>query len=143
MTIDGRYQPYALAILRIVTALLFMQDGAEKMHQFPQAAPNPVPFHPLSLNGVTAILELFGGLHILVGITTRITAFILAGQMALTYALVHLNAGLDMRNGIFPSVNGGDLAVLFCFVYLYILIAGPGAWSIDGVIARRRLKKAS
>jgi putative oxidoreductase len=131
----SKYEPYALAVLRIVTALLFIEHGTAKLLGFPAmpgagSAGGSLP--PLIL--IAAILEVFGGLAILVGIFTRPVAFILSGLMAVAYWMAHVPKG-----GFFPLTNGGDGAVLFCFIFLYLVFAGAGAWSIDG----RALERAN
>jgi putative oxidoreductase len=123
----SKYAPYALAVLRIVTALLFIEHGTAKLLGFP-AMPGPGPaggLSPLMLIG--GLLEAFGGLAILVGFLTRPVAFILSGEMAVAYWAMHVPMG-----GFFPLSNGGDAAILFCFIFLYLVFAGPGAWSVDG-----------
>jgi putative oxidoreductase len=128
----SRYAPQALAVLRIVTALLFIEHGTAKLFGFPAAmgggAGEGLP--PLMLIG--GILEAFGGLAILLGLFTRPVAFVLSGEMAVAYWMMHVPGG-----GFFPLVNKGDAAVLFCFVFLYLVFAGPGAWSVDGLRASR------
>jgi len=132
----SRYAPQALAVLRIVTALLFIEHGTAKLFGFPVmpsmggAAPGGEGLPPLILSG--GILEAFGGLAVLVGLFTRPVAFILSGEMAVAYWMMHVPKG-----GFFPLVNGGDSAVLFCFVFLYLVFAGPVAWSVDGLRASR------
>src|SRR4029079_18701340 len=124
----GKYAPQALAILRIVTALLFIEHGTAKLFGFPaMAGPGWAggSLPPIIL--LAAVLEVFGGLAILVGFFTRPVAFILSGMMAVAYCMAHVPKG-----GFFPLSNGGDAAVLFCFIFLYLVFAGPGAWSIDG-----------
>ena len=124
----GKYAPQALAILRIVTALLFIEHGTAKLFGFPaMAGPGSAggSLPPIIL--LAALLEVFGGLAILVGFFTRPVAFILSGMMAVAYWMAHVPKG-----GFFPLSNGGDAAVLFCFIFLYLVFAGPGAWSIDG-----------
>jgi putative oxidoreductase len=118
------YAPQALAILRIVTALLFIAHGTQKLFGFPPGQMGGVPL--LSLFGLAAVLETVGGLAILFGIFTRPVAFLLAGEMAVAYWMAHA------PQDFFPVNNSGDAAVLFSFVFLYLLFAGPGAWSIDG-----------
>jgi putative oxidoreductase len=128
----NRYAPQALAVLRIVTALLFIAHGTQKLFGFP-ASGMPMGeggLPPLML--IAGILEVVGGLAILVGFLTRPVAFILAGEMAVAYWIVHVPMG-----GFFPVSNGGDGAVLFCFVFLYLVFAGPGAWSVDAMRAGR------
>ena len=124
----SKYAHYALAVLRIVTALLFIEHGTAKLFGFPaMAGPGSAggSLPPILL--LAAILEVFGGLAILVGFFTRPVAFILSGLMAVAYWMAHVPKG-----GFIPLTNGGDAAVLFCFIFLYLVFAGPGAWSIDG-----------
>ncbi len=126
MSISSRlaaYQPQALAILRIITALVFMAHGTMKLLAFP-APQMEGPLPPLLLAAGT--LELVGGLLFLVGFMTRPVAFILSGMMAVAYFMAHF------PKSFYPSLNGGDAAVLFCFVFLYFVTAGAGAWSVDG-----------
>ena len=130
--------PYALAVLRIVTALLFMQHGMQKLFGWPPSEHHPDPVPLLSLFGVGGILELFGGLMVLVGLGTRSVSFVLAGQMAVAYWMFHFAGGLGVPSGWMPVVNGGDLAIEFCFVFLFLVFAGPGAWSLDERIAKLR-----
>ena len=118
------YAPQALAILRIVTALLFIAHGTQKLFNFPPGQMGGVEL--MSLFGLAAILETVGGLAILLGVFTRPVAFILSGEMAVAYWMAHA------PRDFFPVNNGGDAAILFCFVFLYLLFAGPGSWSIDG-----------
>jgi putative oxidoreductase len=117
------YAPQALAILRIITALLFIAHGTQKLIGFPPGQMGGVPL--MSLFGLAAVLETFGGLAILLGIFTRPVAFVLAGEMAVAYWMAHA------PQDFFPVNNGGDGAVLFCFAFLYLVFAGPGAWSVD------------
>jgi putative oxidoreductase len=121
------YRPQMLAILRIMTALLFIAHGTSKLFNFPDTGMSPPLF---SLFGLAGVLELVGGLMILVGLFTRSVAFVLAGEMAAAYFMAHF------PGGFFPTANGGDAAVLFCFVFLYLFVSGPGAWSVDGNRAR-------
>ncbi|RXT15814.1 DoxX family protein [Rhizobium leguminosarum] len=116
------YQPYGLAALRIITALLFIEHGTMKLFAFP-AAQMAGPLPPLML--FAALLELIGGILILVGLLTRPVAFLLAGQMAVAYFMAHA------PNSFFPAVNQGDAAILFCFVFLYLFFSGPGAFAVD------------
>jgi putative oxidoreductase len=120
-----RWSPHALAVLRIVTALLFMGHGVQKLFGFPAPPEGGTP--PIaSLFGIGAILELVGGLLLLVGLLTRPVAFILAGEMAVAYWMFHA------PQSAYPVLNGGDAAILYCFVFLLFVFTGPGAWSIDG-----------
>jgi putative oxidoreductase len=117
-----RYRPYVLSILRIVVGLLFLEHGLSKVFNFP--APSPVP----SLSGLlilAAILETIGAALFLVGAFTRIVAFILSGEMAFAYFMAHA------PRSFYPSVNAGEMAVLFCFIFLYFAFAGGGPLSVD------------
>jgi putative oxidoreductase len=113
-----------------MTGLLFLEHGTQKLFGFPPP-PNPGPAL-LSLLGVQGILELAGGFFILIGLFTRPVAFILAGDMAVAYFMRHA------PRGFFPLLNGGELAILFCFVFLYLFVAGGGVWSVDEQRARSR-----
>lgn len=124
--LDGvsRYSPQALAALRIVSALLFIEHGTQKLFNFPPAAVE-MPSGMGTLMLVAGILETFGGLLLLVGFLTRPVAFVLSGMMAVAYFMAHAPQNL------FPVNNMGDAAILFCFVFLYLFFAGSGAWSVD------------
>jgi putative oxidoreductase len=119
-------RPYILSVLRIVVALLFMQHGLQKYFGFPSAGPTM-----RSLLYVQGVIEIIGGILLLAGVYTRVVAFILAGDMAVAYFIVHL------PRSFFPAANGGDLAVLYCFVFFYIVFAGGGPWSFDRAVLRR------
>ncbi|WP_428150135.1 DoxX family protein [Brevundimonas sp.] len=119
-----RYQPQALAILRIVTGLTFLAHGVIKLFGFPEGA-MPGQQEIASLMGVAGILETVGGLLIILGLFTRPTAFVLSGMMAVAYFMAHF------PQSFYPAVNGGDAAILFSFVFLYLVTSGPGAWSLD------------
>ncbi|KLK91749.1 DoxX family protein [Microvirga vignae] len=127
-TLD-RWSPYALAVLRIVTALIFMLHGTQKLLGFPAPPQSGMP-PVLSLFGIGAVLELVGGLLILIGLFTRPVALILAGEMAVAYWMFHA------PQSVYPVLNGGDAAILYCFVFLLFVFTGPGAWSVDGARAR-------
>ena len=121
--LTGAWAPRLLSVLRIMTGLQFLQHGTQKFFSFPfRAAAAP---QLASLLGVQGCLEIGGGLLIILGLFTRPVAFILAGDMAVAYFTVHFP-----RN-IFPALNGGDAAILFCFVFLYLAAAGGGVWSVD------------
>ncbi len=120
-----RYSPYALGLLRIVAALTFMEHGMQKLFGFPAAAGGGQPAL-LSLAGLAGILEFFGGILLLIGLFTRPVAFLLSGEMAVAYWMAHA------PRSFFPVLNGGDAAILYCFVFLLLFFAGPGAWSLDG-----------
>jgi putative oxidoreductase len=118
----SRYRPYALAALRIIAALLFIEHGTQKLFGFPASQmEGSLP----TLMLVAALLELVGGILVLIGLFTRPVAFILSGQMAVAYFMAHA------PSSFFPALNGGDAAILFCFVFLYFVFAGPGAFSVD------------
>ena len=119
----AKYTPEALAILRIVTALIFLAHGSQKLFGFP-TPPGGMPA-AFSFFWFGGALEFFGGLLILVGLFTRCVAFVLAGEMAVAYWMFHA------PKSFFPALNGGDAAILYCFIFLYMVFAGPGPWSID------------
>lgn len=114
------------ALLRIMAALLFMEHGLMKLFAFPAAQPG-VPSPLPALLVAAAVIEVAGGALIALGLFTRLVAFLCAGEMAVGYFMAHAS------KSFWPGVNGGDAAILFCFVFLYIAAAGPGAWSIDGM----------
>lgn len=120
------WAPRMLSILRIITGLLFMQHGMQKLFGLIGGQPVPV----MSMPGIAGVLEFFGGLLIVIGLFTRVVAFILSGQMAVAYFLAHA------PQGFWPVNNRGELAVLYCFVFLYLAFAGGGPWSLDAI--RRR-----
>lgn len=122
----GRYMPQVLALLRIAAALLFIEHGTLKLFGFPAAGDAAGGGGLGTLMLIAALLEIVGGLLLLVGLFTRPVAFILSGQMAFAYFMAHA------PQNFFPVHNGGDAAILFCFVFLYLVFAGPGAWSLDG-----------
>ena len=135
----SRYAPYALAALRIAAALCFMAHGTQKMFGFPASQMGGGGgFELFSLMGLAAVLEVFGGLAILLGLFTRPVAFILSGQMAYAFWFMHV----PMGGTIIPVANGGDGAALFCFIFLYLVFAGPGAFCLDGMVKSRRLATA-
>ena len=121
-----KFAPQVLSILRIVSGLIFMEHGLQKHLAFPPRAPG-VASGPevLSLLGIAGILEIVGGVLIILGLFTRPVALILSGEMAVAYWWAHY------PRGVFPVLNGGDAAILYCFVFLYIIFAGGGAWSLD------------
>jgi putative oxidoreductase len=124
----SQWLPRFLSILRIVTAFLLMQHGGQKLFGFPAPSQAAIPL--LSLIGVAGILELFGGLLLLLGLFSRPVAFLLSGLMAVAYFMAHA------PQGFWPLLNKGELAVMYCFVFLYLSVAGGGSWSIDHL--RRR-----
>ena len=119
----GAFRPQLLSILRIVTALLFLEHATMKLFAFPPSQmPSPGLF---SMFGAIGVLELIGSLALIAGFYTRLAAFILSGEMAVAYWTFHA------PQSFYPLLNMGESAVLFCFVFLYIAAAGPGPWSID------------
>jgi putative oxidoreductase len=124
----AKWAPYVLSVLRIVAALLFIQHGTQKFFGFPPSAnPGPALF---SLLGVQGVLELGGGFLLLIGLFTRPVAFVLCGDMAVAYFIAHA------PRSFFPAVNGGDAAILYCFVFLNLAVAGGGVWSADALRER-------
>ena len=124
-------RPHLLSALRVVTALLFIPHGTAKLFGWPRVA----YFDDLqlfSLIGLAGVLEVFGGLLLLVGWFTRPAAFVLSGFMAVAYFMGH--AG----QGFWPLLNGGELAALYSFVFLYFVAAGGGDWSVDAKLAPAR-----
>lgn len=119
----NRYAPQALGVLRIITALLFMAHGTQKMFGFPEAQAAFSALPPLIM--LAAVMEVIGGILMLIGLFTRPVAFLLSGQMAVAYFMAHA------PKSAFPGLNGGDAAILFCFVFLYLFFAGAGAFSVD------------
>jgi putative oxidoreductase len=124
-----RYTPHALAALRIATALIFMLHGTQKLFGFPAPPASGLP-PAFSLYWIGAIMEAGGGLLILLGLFTRPVAFLLSGEMAAAYWMFHAPRNL------YPTLNGGDASILYCFVFLLLVFTGPGAWSIDGARAK-------
>jgi putative oxidoreductase len=116
----SRHESTLLSILRIVAGLLLLEHGTQKLFHFPPMT-MAIPANALPMIMVAAVIELVGGMLLVLGVFTRITAFICSGEMAIAYWIGHFP-----RGGFFPAVNGGDAAILFCFVFLYIAAAGPG-----------------
>lgn len=129
-TFPATWTPRAQALLRIVTAFLFLQHGSAKLLHFPQVAMFD-NLQLMSLMGLAGVLELAGGALVLIGLFTRPVAFVLSGMMAVAYFMAHAPQGMPL----FPMMNNGESAVLFCFVFLFLSVAGAGAWSADA--ARR------
>lgn len=124
------WAPRVLSLLRFITALLFIEHGLMKLISFP--APVPGLPHPLPALAIFAgILETIGGGLVLVGLFTRPVAFLLSGEMAIAYFMVHT------RQGPWPALNGGEPAILYCWIFLYLVFAGPGSWTLDARFARR------
>jgi putative oxidoreductase len=124
------FTPYALALLRLVTAYLFIQHATAKLFAVPHvAALDGVQL--MSLFGVAGVIEIVGSVLLILGLWTRQAAFILSGEMAFAYFMAHAPQGHVLS----PILNGGESAVLFCFIFLAIAAVGGGAWTLDG---RRR-----
>ena len=123
----SRYQPEALGVLRIVSSLIFFAHGTMKLLGFPTPERQT---EMLSLSWIAGAFELVGGALLLVGLFTRPVAFVLAGVMASAYWIAHA------PRSFYPVLNGGDAAILYCFVFLYFVFAGPGRWSVDAAMHR-------
>ena len=124
------WAPRVLSLLRIIAALLFMEHGLMKLFSFPgpqAGVPDPLP--PILL--AAAWIEVVGGGLIALGLFTRAAAFVCSGQMAVAYFMAHAS------KGFWPALNGGDGAILFCFIFLYLVFAGPGPWSLDALVRKR------
>jgi putative oxidoreductase len=124
--LNQRWSERMLSVLRIVTALLFLQHGLAKLFAFPHVA----AFDNLqyfSLLGLAGLIEVVGSVLLLLGLYTRLAAFVMSGEMAFAYFMRHA------PEGFFPILNRGELAVLYCFLFLYFAVAGGGAWSLDQI----------
>jgi putative oxidoreductase len=126
MTFLRGWAPQILSVLRILAAATFLTHGTMKLFGWP--APFPYPLNVMLYTA--AVLELVGGLLLVLGLFTRPVAFVLSGLMAFAYFIGHASGGF------FPALNGGEPALLFCFVFLYIAAAGPGPWSVDAATGR-------
>ena len=124
------WSPRVLSVLRIVTALLFLEHGLMKLFHFPAAQPGaPDPLPPMLM--AAAIIEVVGGGLVALGLFTRIAAFVCSGEMAVAYFMAHA------PQGFYPALNMGEGAVLYCFVFLYLVFAGGGEWSLDAAVRKR------
>jgi putative oxidoreductase len=123
----ARYRPHALAALRIMSGLIFMAHGLVKLVGFPEVE-GMGRVELLSLAGIGGVIELVGGALVALGLFTRPAAFIASGEMAVGYFMFHA------PQSFFPIVNGGDAAILYCFIFLYLFFAGPGSFSLDRVL---------
>lgn len=124
------WAPQLRSVLRIVAGLMFMLHGTQKLLFFPDPSA-PRPRNPSTLMTAAGIIELVCGALIAVGLLTSIAAILASGQMAAAYFKVHA------PNGFWPTLNQGELAALYCFVFLYLAFAGPGPWSLDALFRRR------
>jgi len=127
--LGAAWAPRLLSILRIMTGLLFLQHGTAKLLKIP-VVPMFANLNLMTPPGIAGILELVGGVLMILGLFTRSVAFVLSGLMAVAYFMAHA------PRGFYPILNAGELAILFSFVFLYFAAAGPGPWSIDA--ARRK-----
>jgi len=126
------WAPVLLSVLRIVGALLFIEPGAAKLFAFPVAVmPGGGTAQLASLPGIAGLLEVVGGALLLLGLFTRPAAFVLSGEMAVAYFMGHA------PHSFWPIVNHGELAIIFCFLWLYFSASGAGAWSLDALRLRR------
>ncbi len=128
MRVSNTLQGPMLSLLRFVSGLIFLEHGAVKLFSFPVSYGHPLP--PMLF--AAGIIEFFGGLLICIGLFTVVAAFIASGEMAVAYFTAHL------PHSIFPIVNGGDAAILYCFIFFYLVFAGPGPISLDRLIWSRR-----
>ncbi len=139
-TINAGWTPRLLSVLRIVAASMLMMHGAQKLFGFLAAPGAPGP-SLTSQFGVGGVLEFFGGLLLLLGLFTRPVAFILSGMMAVAYFQFHMYGALSKGTPgwfwpIAPGGNGGEPAVLYCFIFLFLSVAGGGVWSLDRLLRR-------
>ena len=129
------WSPQVLAVVRIITSLLFIEHGLMKLVAFPAAIPGlPSPLPGIML--AAALIEIVGGALIAAGLFTRIAAFLCSGEMAAAYFMFHA------PQSFWPAVNQGDAAILYCFVFLYLVFAGAGAWSLDALLSSSEPKLA-
>jgi len=125
----SRWQPQLLALLRIFTGLLFLEHATQKFFAFPAPFPMPGPLPTILI--AAGVVELTAGVLVTIGLFTRIAAFLAAGEMAVAYFMMHF------PKSFWPAVNMGEAAILYCFVFLFIAAAGPGAWSLDRLLFKR------
>jgi putative oxidoreductase len=125
------YAPIMLSVLRIIAALIFLEHGTQKILGFPPGGPDPLP-HMMTTLWWAGMIEMIPGFLLVIGLYTRTAAFLAAGEMAFAYWIGHF------PRAFWPVDNGGDAAILYCFIFLYILCAGPGPWSVDAKLVARR-----
>jgi putative oxidoreductase len=123
------WTPRALSLLRIIAGLMIIEHGMGKLFGFP-ALPAYANIQPLSLLGAAGVIELVGGALLIIGLFTRPAAFILSGEMAVAYFMAHAS------KGFYPLLNGGTLAIMYCFAFLYLATAGAGPWSVDAAMKK-------
>jgi len=122
------WSPRLLSVIRIIAGLMFMQHGLTKYFAFP--LPTPAGFQAASMVGAAGVIEIVAGALIAAGLFARIAAFLASGEMAIGYFMYHF------PKGFFPQANGGELAIFYCFFFLYIALEGPGPWSVDAARSR-------
>jgi putative oxidoreductase len=122
------WSPRLLSVLRVIVGLLFLQHGLSKYFGFP--GPSPASFQVFGILGVAGVIEIVASALVAIGLFTRAAAFIASGEMAFAYFMAHF------PKSFFPIVNGGDAAVLYCFIFLFIALEGAGPWSIDALRSR-------
>jgi|SRR5690625_3840238 len=125
MVFFASYRPLLLSVLRIMSGLLLLQHGTTKFLGFPKSQMSGIS--PFTLPGIAGLMELIGGVLLVIGLFTRITAFLLSGMLAVAYFYAHA------PGGFYPLLNGGELAVLYCFVFLYLAAAGGGPLALDRI----------
>ena len=125
MTFLTPYQPQILSIFRIMSGLLLLQHGTTKILGFPASQMSGVPI--TSMGGIAGVIELVFGILLVIGLFSRLSAFILSGLTAAAYFIAH------MPQGFYPMLNGGELVALYSFAFLYLAAAGPGPWSVDAM----------
>lgn len=127
----ARLAPYVLSVTRVVAALIFLAHGTQKLFGFPAVSERGMPAVG-TLTWTAGVLELVGGALLVLGLFTRPVAFVLSGLMAFAYWIAHA------PRSPYPVLNGGDAAILYCFLFLYIACAGGGPWSLDARLGRPR-----
>lgn len=128
-----KYRHYVLGLLRIVLGYAFVLHGTAKFWEFPMSMTGGNGSVELtSLMGVGGVIELVFGILFILGLLTRLSAFILSGQMAVAYFMLHAPKGV-----LFPLMNGGEAAVLYCFIFFYFVFAGAGAFALDNKMAKK------
>ena len=129
----SRFKPQIYAILRIVVGFLFLWHGSQKLFDFPASSSGMVP--PAYIIWIGGTIEFFGGLLVMLGFVTRVAAFLASGEMAFAYWMAHSPAA------ILPLLNHGELAMLYCFLFLYISAKGAGVFSVDSIIEKKKQKR--
>jgi putative oxidoreductase len=129
-SMGGALAPHALSALRIISGLLFLQHGTAKYLKFP-VMPQFANVQVFSPSGIAGLFELVGGALLVIGLFTRPVAFLVSGVMAFAYFMAHA------PRGFYPILNAGELAILYCFVFLYLAFAGGGPWSADAILRKK------